>query len=523
MHCSTCDGGAVMICRSMRASIAGAMGSKPIATISFLPFMMETSSSRTGWPFRVACTRCSPVRRRISCGPAPPMITTSLSISTLTPGSSTLTTSVPSGVLIRRIVATNSVTWVSPAASEAPRPATASRSKARGHGQLTAGTMRGSWTRADRNPDSPTHGPGTPGTTGGGTTVGCWRWASPCSSRSATSAAVWNRSAGSLASSRSMMASSQSGMSGLSSRIDRCRSSQTRLSTAIAESARNGGRPRPWRRARRPAQNRSARASTGSPRACSGAMYCGVPAMTPLCVRLASSIARARPKSVSLTRSMQFSSRMFAGLMSRCTTPWACAAARARAAWVPIRKISLHLERARGVEPFLERAAGDVLHDEVRQPAKLIDRMDGHDVLVSDGRHGPRLAGEPAPRRRAVRQRGGEHLDRHRPVERRVACLEHHAHPTPARAPRGPRTDPAGPESPADPDRADRGTRASAAVGIVRSVVVVLRLQGAGVPGRSWVQRPARPRRAASAHRPRAGWPPPAAPAPGGRPRTHSR
>ena len=32
----------------------------------------------------------------------------------------------------------------------------------------------------------------------------------------------------------------------------------------------------------------------------------------------------------------------------------------------------------------------------------------------------------------AVRQRGREHLDRHRPVERRVERLEHHAHPAPA-------------------------------------------------------------------------------------------
>ena len=69
-------------------------------------------------------------------------------------------------------------------------------------------------------------------------------------------------------------------------------------------------------------------------------MYCGVPAIMPLWVRLASSMALARPKSVSLTRSTQFSSKIFAGLMSRCTTPCAWAAARARAAWMPIRKIS---------------------------------------------------------------------------------------------------------------------------------------------------------------------------------------
>ncbi len=89
----------------------------------------------------------------------------------------------------------------------------------------------------------------------------------------------------------------------------------------------------------------------------------------------------------------------------------------------------LHLERPRRVEPLLERAAGDVLHDQVGQPAKLIDRMDGDDMFVPDRGCGPCLAGEPAPRRRRVRQRGGEDLDGHRAIERRVARLEHHAHP----------------------------------------------------------------------------------------------
>ena len=48
---------------------------------------------------------------------------------------------------------------------------------------------------------------------------------------------------------------------------------------------------------------------------------CGVPAITPLRVRVASSTARASPKSVSVTRSIPRSSRMFAGLTSRCTNP----------------------------------------------------------------------------------------------------------------------------------------------------------------------------------------------------------
>ncbi len=54
---------------------------------------------------------------------------------------------------------------------------------------------------------------------------------------------------------------------------------------------------------------------------------------------------------------------------------------------------------------------------------------------MRDGRGGLRLAGEPLPRRGAGRQLGGQHLDRHEPVQRRVEPLEHDAHsPTPDHA-----------------------------------------------------------------------------------------
>ncbi len=69
-------------------------------------------------------------------------------------------------------------------------------------------------------------------------------------------------------------------------------------------------------------------------------MYWGVPATTPDWVIVASSTARASPKSVILTRSTPFSSRMLAGLMSRWISPWAWAAARAPAAWLPMRRTS---------------------------------------------------------------------------------------------------------------------------------------------------------------------------------------
>jgi hypothetical protein len=72
-------------------------------------------------------------------------------------------------------------------------------------------------------------------------------WACHCcsqsASRSATSRAVWNRSAGSLACNLATIRHSHSGTSGMISRIGRGSSSHTRLSTAIVPLARNGGRP----------------------------------------------------------------------------------------------------------------------------------------------------------------------------------------------------------------------------------------------------------------------------------------
>ena len=69
-------------------------------------------------------------------------------------------------------------------------------------------------------------------------------------------------------------------------------------------------------------------------------MYIGVPAMMPLCVRLASSAARARPKSVILTLCCPPSSRMLPGLMSRWIRSVAWAAASPSAICRPIRSTS---------------------------------------------------------------------------------------------------------------------------------------------------------------------------------------
>ena len=66
----------------------------------------------------------------------------------------------------------------------------------------------------------------------------------------------------------------------------------------------------------------SLRASTVSPRACSGERYCAVPITAAVWVIVAevSATARAMPKSITLTWPVGVSIT-FAGLMSRCTMP----------------------------------------------------------------------------------------------------------------------------------------------------------------------------------------------------------
>ena len=87
---------------------------------------------------------------------------------------------------------------------------------------------------------------------------------------------------GALACSRRMIHSSHSGISGLISRIGRGSSSLIRRRIPNGVSARNGARPVHIAYITLPRLNRSLRPSIASPRACSGDIYCGVPAITPL-------------------------------------------------------------------------------------------------------------------------------------------------------------------------------------------------------------------------------------------------
>ena len=116
--------------------------------------------------------------------------------------------------------------------------------------------------------------------------------------------------------------------------------SASRRSVPIKDGMANGAFPVTIMNSTLPRAKRSARASTDSPRACSGDMYSGVPAPRPVWVRRASSAARARPKSVRRTPSDGDSSRMFAGFTSRWTSPFSWAAPNASAVSSAIRNAS---------------------------------------------------------------------------------------------------------------------------------------------------------------------------------------
>jgi hypothetical protein len=79
---------------------------------------------------------------------------------------------------------------------------------------------------------------------------------------------------------------------------------------------------------RHPRAKRSLFPSIGSPAACSGLMYLGVPTVTPICVNVldseeAASTALPMPKSA--TTAWPSCRRMFSGLISLWTIPCRCA------------------------------------------------------------------------------------------------------------------------------------------------------------------------------------------------------
>jgi hypothetical protein len=163
------------------------------------------------------------------------------------------------------------------------------------------------------------------------------------SSAAAIAAPSRGRPSGCLASIRPTSASSSCGTPLKSFPSRGTSSNNTFASTAMRWSPRNAGVPVRHSNSTHPSENTSARASTSAcPRACSGAMYPGVPTIAPVRVIRVSAACHAIPKSSTFTRSMSPSTRnRFEGFRSRCTTPPACAKESASATRVPSLTVSL--------------------------------------------------------------------------------------------------------------------------------------------------------------------------------------
>ncbi len=122
-----------------------------------------------------------------------------------------------------------------------------------------------------------------------------------------------------------------------------------------------------------------------SPRACSGLMYDGVPAY--LRPSLTSSSLSAIPKS---TRNglPSWSSRMFPGLTSRCTSPLRCAWCSASAMVATIAAVSPKESRSPFMSLTERRALDELRNDEARTllgTAHVVDRDDARVIEAGDG------------------------------------------------------------------------------------------------------------------------------------------
>ena len=138
----------------------------------------------------------------------------------------------------------------------------------------------------------------------------------------------------------------------------------------------------------------SARASTGSPRICSGATYASVPTHWPVLVSpslLAAS--RVRPKSVRYACSAPPTSatRTLAGLTSRWTRPRAWAASSASPTWATSAAARPGVERSVS-EERLEVGPLDEAHGDEELPVLLAGAVDGDDVRVLEAGCDPALA-----------------------------------------------------------------------------------------------------------------------------------
>ena len=134
-------------------------------------------------------------------------------------------------------------------------------------------------------------------------------------------------------------------------------------------------------------------------------MYATVPSTTgPVPARVAVTAPRSSPSgsaaSFAMPKSSSFAAprvvmKMFSGLMSRWTIPFACAASSASASSIAVSTSRRH-GRPRPGQPRPQRLALEQLHHEEERPLMIPDIVQGADVRMVEAGDGLRLALETA-------------------------------------------------------------------------------------------------------------------------------
>src|SRR5437879_6342098 len=122
--------------------------------------------------------------------------------------------------------------------------------------------------------------------------------------------------------------------------------------------------------------------------------------------------------------------KIFAGLMSRCTVPFVCAASSASAICVPISSNESDGEQLCR-DAMLQGSAFQKFHREKRMAAGFVNLVNGADVGMVERRSGARFSLEPFQRLAIAREIVGQKLQRDEPAKLDVFGLIHHAHSAP--------------------------------------------------------------------------------------------
>ena len=173
----------------------------------------------------------------------------------------------------------------------------------------------------------------------------------------------------------------------------------------------------------------SARGPASSPRACSGARYAAVPSTEPTWVMLDCSVARAIPKSASLTTSASETSRL-PGLHVAVHDAVAVGVVEPAAGLGDDLDGLVDVEVAAVAQQLGARVPGDVLHHDEVLVLALVEAEVEHldDVRMHQARGGERLAPEARDERRVVGEVLGEQLQRDVALEPLVEGEVHGRH-----------------------------------------------------------------------------------------------